>query len=368
MVAPAAEERAYWIGFNRVPGIGMVRLRRLLDAFGDIRIAWEATPARLAAAGLHGRALQALVDTRATLDIARELRRHEEAGIAIVTIDDAAYPRRLRQIDAAPPVLFVRGAICPEDEVSVAIVGTRTASTYGRGATERLAGDLARCGVTIVSGLARGIDSYAHRAALEAGGRTIAVFGCGLDTIYPSENRALAERILERGALVSEYPLGVRPEPNNFPARNRIVAGMTAATLVVEAPEKSGSLITASFAAEQGRDVLAVPGPITARGSVGTNRLIQDGARLVMNADDVRQELGLVAPAPRQAQLAIADALPASDLEASVLARLADEPLLTDDLARLLDRPVAEVATALTMLELQGRTRQVAGLNYLVHR
>jgi DNA processing protein len=215
-----------------------------------------------------------------------------------------------------------------------------------------------------VSGFARGIDTVAHRAALDAGGRTIAVFGCGLDVIYPSENRQLAGRIADQGALVSEHPLGARPEATNFPARNRIVSGITRATLVVEAGAQSGALITARFAADQGRDVLAVPGPITSPVSLGANRLIQDGARLVLTADDVRAELGLTSPAVAAQQLGLNDLLPLTEPEQAVLARLADEPLGVDDLSRALAMPVQVVASALTLLELKGRVRQIGGLNY----
>ena len=347
-----------------------MRLRRLVQAFGDVRGAWEAPVGQLAASGLQGRALDALVRLRSTLDVHAELERTQKAGVHVLTIDDAAYPRRLREIYAAPPVLFVRGELRPEDDDGVSIVGTRRATGYGKLVTERLAGDLARSGVTVVSGFARGIDTHAHKAALEAGGRTVAVFACGLDVVYPPENRGLVDRIAAQGALLSEHPLGVRPEATNFPARNRIVSGLTKATLVVEAGERSGALITAQFAGDQGRDVLAVPGPITSPGSVGANRLIQDGARLVQTADDVRAELGL-APAgerPAEQQMGLGALFPATDIESAILAKLADEPLGIDDLCRALNRPAAEVSTALTMLELRGRIRQLAGLNYPTQR
>jgi DNA processing protein len=361
-----ADQLGYWIGFNRVPGIGVVRLRHLLDAFGDARTAWEAPASQLAASGLQGRALGALIEARQRFDPAAELARLDKAGVRALAIDDPAYPARLREIYAAPPLLFVRGELRPEDDLAVAVVGTRRATAYGKIATERLIGDLASSGVTIVSGFARGIDTVAHRAALDAGGRTIAVFACGLDVIYPPENRELAARIAGQGALVSEHPLGARPEATNFPARNRIVSGISRATLVVEAGAQSGALITARFAADQGRDVLAVPGPITSPGSLGANRLIQDGARLVLTADDVRAELGLDAGAAAGLQLRLNDLLPLTEPEQAVLARLADQPLGVDDLAGALGQPVQAVASALTLLELKGRIRQIGGLNYPV--
>jgi len=360
---------AYWVGFNRVPGIGVVRLRRLLDTFGDVQAAWEAPAGELTASGLNGRAVHALLDVRRAFDPDAEMRRLEMAGVRVVTIDEPAYPARLREIYAAPPVLFVRGDLRPGDDLAVAVVGTRRLTAYGRIATERLVGQLAGAAVTIVSGFARGIDTYAHRAALDAGGRTIAVFGCGLDVVYPPENRDIIERIVAQGAIVSEHALGVKPEATNFPARNRIVSGISRAVLVIEAGMKSGALITAKFAGDQGRDILAVPGPMTAPASAGTNALIRDGARLVATAEDVLAELGMADATPEPvAQLRLNDLLPASDVESAVLARLVDEPLGIDELVRLLSQPVQTVASALTLLELKGRIRQVGGLNYLVRR
>jgi len=364
----AREQLPFWIGFNRVPGIGVVGVRRLIDAFGDLRTAWEAPVSQLAAVGIQGKRLDALVRIRRQLDVTKELARTEAAGVALLTVEDPAYPRRLLEIQGAPPVLFVKGELRAEDDGAVAIVGTRHPTGYGRAVAERLAGDLARSGVTVVSGFARGIDSHAHKAALDAGGRTIAVFASGLDVVYPPENRALADRVVKQGALISEHPLGVRPEATNFPARNRIVSGLARATLVIEAGEKSGALLTARFAGDQGRDVMAVPGPITSPRSTGTNRLIQDGARLILSADDVLAELGWNAVPLPPAQLGLGTLLPTTDIEAAVLEKLAEEPLAVDDLSRALGRSAQEIATALTMLELKGRIRQVAGLNYATQR
>jgi DNA processing protein len=364
--APPDDPRPYWVGFNRVPGVGVQRLRRLIDAFGDVRSAWEAPSGQLAASGLRGGALEALLDLRRKLDLGAEMGRLAERGVAVVTIDDPAYPARLREIYGAPPLLFVRGQLPPAGASLLSVVGTRQATAYGRAVTEQIVGDLARQGVWIVSGFARGVDTHAHRAALAAGGRTIAVVACGLDTVYPPENRDLAAAVPRQGALISELPLGARPEARNFPARNRIVAGVSPATLVVEAGERSGALITAEFALAQGREVLAVPGPITSPRSVGTNRLIQDGARLVQSAEEVRSELGLQGEAQKASQLRLAELMPLDPDEQAVVARLAAEPLLTDDLAQALGRPIQEVQATLTMLELKGQVRQVAGLNYLI--
>ena len=358
---------AHWVGFNQVPGIGVVRLRRLVDAFGDVAAAWEAPAGQLTACGLPPRAVSALVEARRRLDLGRELERVRACGAEVVTIDDERYPSRLRQIYAAPPVLFVKGELPPGDAPLLSIVGTRHATAYGRAITEKLAGELAGRGVWIVSGFARGIDTHAHRAAVEAGGKTLAVFACGLDTIYPPENRELAKKVTQHGALVTELALGSRPEARNFPARNRIVSGIAPATLVVEAGERSGALITAEFALAQGRDVLAVPGPVTSPRSAGTNRLIRDGATLIQSADDVLEALGF-AERPAAAQLPLGDLLPVDADEQALLARLADEPMLVDDLAHALGKPLQDVLTGLTMLELKGRVRQAGGLYYLLPR
>ncbi|TAK23263.1 MAG: DNA-protecting protein DprA [Chloroflexota bacterium] len=361
------EERiGYLLGFRTVPGIGIVRMRRLIDAFGDARSAWHASVGELIAAGVQPRAAEAIVTARRRFDPAAELARLEKAGIVAVAWDDAGYPGRLAEIPAAPPVLFVRGTLPDLAAPWLAIVGTRHATAYGRAMTERLARDLAASGVVIVSGFARGVDTWAHRAALAAGGATVAVFACGLDVIYPPENRALAIDIVATGACVSEHMLAVKPEATNFPARNRLISGLCQATLVVEAGERSGALITSAFAADQGRDVMAVPGPATSPRSVGTNRLIQDGARLVVDASDVLSELGIDDRHPRQLGL---DGQSVDDgLGVALLAALDDGPARADELARQLVRPVAEVASRLTTLEIDGYVRQVAGLNFRARR
>jgi DNA processing protein len=283
--------------------------------------------------------------------------------VTALTLTNPAYPALLREIALPPPVLYLRGALTPADDWSIAIVGTRRASAYGRQMTERLAGELAAQQITIVSGLARGIDTYAHTAALEAGGRTIAVLGCGPDLVYPPENARLAARIIESGAILTEFAPGTQPEAGNFPARNRLISGLALAVLVTEAPAESGALITTRFAAEQGRDVLAVPGNATARGSYGANRLIQDGARLVLETADVLAELNLHL-VPQQLELRAA--LPENDAEARLLDLLAasGDPLHADELCRASGLPIAEVSGTLVMLELKGLVRQLAPMTY----
>lgn len=352
---------AYWIGFNKVRGIGPARLRALLDAYGDIASAWEAPIADLRDIGLDRRSIDSLIATRTTLDLAAELETVTRSGVTVLTWDDPRYPARLRTISDAPPVLFLRGELAPEDDFGVAIVGTRNCSNYGRDVARLLASDLAGAGVTIISGLARGIDAVAHRAALDAGGRTIGVLGSGVDIIYPWENRQLAADILARGALISEYPLGTQPEANNFPPRNRIVSGLSRGVVVVEAGEQSGALITARMAADQGRDVFAVPGGIFARGSQGANRLIRDGATPVLAASDILDALNLTTVATHvQAQLLF----PADEKEAALLQHLGDDARHVDEISRLVGLPIADVTGTLALMELKGLVRGAGGMTY----
>ena len=352
----------FWLGFNLVPGVGPVKVARLLERFGDLGVAWSASSQELTRAGLDARAIEAIVSRRASIDLDRELARVERVGAHLLTLDDRTYPERLRQIYAPPPLLYVWGEVLPQDDLSVAVVGTRRATTYGRQAAERIVTGLSRSGVTVVSGMARGIDSFAHRAALDAGGRTLAVLGCGVDFVYPPENAKLARSIVEHGALISEYPMSSPPEQGNFPARNRLISGLARGTLIVEADVKSGALITANFAAEQNRDVLAVPGSILSRQSEGTNRLIQSGAKLTTCAEDILEELNLVAA---ERQIEMRELLPADETEAALLKHLSSDPQHVDDIARATGMPIATVTSTLTMMELKGLVRQMGGMNYV---
>jgi len=252
-----------------------------------------------------------------------------------------------------------------EDAWAVAVVGTRRSSPYGREVTRRLSAALARSGITIVSGLARGIDGEAHRAALEAGGRTIAVLGCGVDQVYPPEHRKLAAQIIAQGAVVSDYPLGTRPEGGNFPPRNRIISGLSLGVLITEAPVRSGALITANYAAEQGRDVFAVPGPILVRRSAGTNALIQDGAKLVLGPEDILEELNLNMVVE---QVEARQVLPADETEAALLSHLSAEPTHVDEIRQQVGLSIEQVTGTLALMELKGMVRQVGGMNYVIAR
>ncbi|MBN1179575.1 MAG: DNA-processing protein DprA [Anaerolineae bacterium] len=359
------ESLHYYIGFNLAQGIGPVRLRALIEACGDIQQAWEAPVHVLSAAGLDRRSLESLLATRASVDLEREVERLAAAGVQAMTWEDSAYPSLLSEVHSPPPLLYVRGRLEAEDAWAVAVVGTRRISAYGRETTRRLAGDLARSGITIVSGLARGVDGVAHRAALDAGGRTIAVLGCGVDQVYPPEHRELARHIMGNGALVSEYPLGTLPEARNFPPRNRIISGLSMGVLITEAGRRSGALITADYAAEQGRDVFAVPGPIFAAGSAGTNRLIQDGAHVVLETADILTELNLTMVSE---QSQAREVLPATAVEAALLSHLSSTPTHVDALGRAVGLPIAEVTSTLALMELKGMVRRVEGMTYTTVR
>ncbi len=365
-------DRRYWIGFNKVKGIGQAKVRALLDHFGDLQSAWNASRDALVEAGLDRRALESLEAAREGIDLDRVMAELEQAGINTLCWDDADYPRRLREIDNPPPLLYLRGSLADSDDWAVAIVGTRRATSYGKEVARELASALASAGVTIISGLARGIDAIAHVAALESGGRTIAVLGSGLDKLYPPEHAALAEKITANeasGALISDYALGTPPEAANFPPRNRIISGLSLGVIVVEAGEDSGALITAEFAMDQGREVFAVPGNIFSRSSRGPNKLIQQGAKIVLNAEDVLEELNLkmaARHAEARAQLPLFDG--ADETERKLLAHLSAEPLHADELSVLTTLPIATVSSALAMMELKGMARQVGGMTYVLAR
>lgn len=354
----------YWLGFNLVPGIGPVRLRDLLDHYGDLEPAWRANAATLRAVGLPRDAIESLVTSRSQIDLDAELAKVEAAGVRLLTWDSQDYPPLLKRIDGSPPVLYLRGSILPADEWAVAVVGTRLSSHYGGRVTRSLVEGLALNGVTIVSGLALGIDSIAHRAALEAGGRTLAVLACGLDTVYPARHRKLADRIVQSGALLSDYPLGTPPEAQNFPPRNRIISGLSLGTLVVEAPSRSGALITLRYALEQGRETFAVPGNIYNRASEGTNAVIQRGeAKLVVRVEDILEELNLTMVVEHSEARAI---VPETPTEQVLLAHIGPEPVHMDEIVRNSGLSAAAVSSTLVMMELKGMVRRVDNASYVL--
>ncbi len=359
-------ELQYWVAFGRVPQIGRARVALLEAHFGRLEDAWKAGPAELQAAGVTGAALSALLAARDGIQAEAELDKMDRLGIRAVTWHDEAYPSALKEIFDRPPLLYVRGELTASDAWAVAVVGTRRATVYGRQAAEELSEALARNKITVVSGLARGIDSIAHRAALKSGGRTVAALACGLDMVYPPENLRLAQEIAESGALVSDYPIGTQPRSEFFPRRNRIMVGLSLGVLVVEADLKSGALITARQAIDENREVFAVPGSIYAPTYRGTNWLIQAGqAKLVTRVEDVLEELNLTMASH---QMEAKEVLPADDTEASVLRLLSQEPIHIDEVLRGSGLEIAVVSSALAMLELKGMARQVGNMNYVKAR
>lgn len=363
------DELAYWIAFSRVLGIGPVRFRQLLDFFeGDVAAAWRADSTTLAHAGIEQKVLNSFIKQRATIVPEKELERLEKLRISIITWKDATYPPLLRRIEYAPPVLYMCGAMTDDDrQFTLGIVGTRKMSSYGQQVTERFTRELVRGNITIVSGLAHGIDTVAHTTALDAGGRTIAVLASGLDIIYPKENYSLAQRIIQsgQGALLTAFPLGVQPEKGNFPARNHIISALSLGVLVTEAPPKSGALITAHSALEQGREVFAVPGGIFSPSSAGVNKLIQDGAHPVTSVNDIIERLNLYM-VPQQAEAAAI--LPENAEERTLLQFISHENTHIDEITRLSALPAYTVASTLTMMELKGMVRQVNGMHYVLAR
>lgn len=353
----------YWVAFSRIPRVGRVRAALLERAFHSMEEAWKAGPADLGAAGLDAGTVAAIVAARPQIDPAAEIERLRKAGVAALTWHDPAYPARLKETPDPPPVLYVRGELTAQDEWAVAVVGTRRATVYGRQVAEEFARGLAASRVSVVSGLARGIDGIAHKAALEAGGRTLAVLACGLDLVYPPEHTRLAARIIEQGALISDYPLGTQPRSEYFPRRNRIMSGISLGVLVVEADIKSGALITARQALDQNREVFATPGSIFSPNSRGTNMLIRDGeARLVMRVEDILEELNL---SMAEQQMAMTALLPSDETEALLLRQLSSEPIHIDEVRRGCGLPIATVSSALAMLELKGMVKQVGSMNYV---
>lgn len=346
---------SFWLGFQRIGGIGGARIGLLERAFGNLEIAWRASAQDLVHAGLPASVAATVVRERSTIDLDAELELLERHDIHVIRMSDSAYPAALKEIQAPPSGLFVQGALLPADELAIAVVGTRRATAYGRDMTRRFSHDLAEAGVTVISGLALGVDTIAHTAALDAGGRTLAVSGCGLDQVYPAPNRRLAERIRAQGALISEYPPGVGPSAQHFPARNRIVSGMSRGVLVVEAPASSGALITSTFAADQGRDVYAVPGSALSTMSDGCHALIRTGAMLVTSAADILEVL-VVEHVREQHQMRME--FPLAPDERRMLNLIGAEPRHVDDLADESGLQISIAAATLLTLELKGMVRQ----------
>lgn len=359
-------ETKYFHAFNLIPDISPLRFKRLLSYFPNLKEAFLSPLLELKRAGLEEKIAQKILTFRSQIDPEKELDRVKKQNIDIITLKDKGYPSLLKEIYNPPALLYVRGKIKNQNGFYLAVVGTRKPSSYGRQATFQLIGLLAQTKITIVSGLALGIDALAHQASLDFGAHTVAVLGGGSDdqSIYPRSNFGLAQKILERGGgLLSEYPPGTRPLPQNFPQRNRIISGLSLGTLVIEAGEKSGTSITARAALEQNREVFAVPGSIYSLNSRGTNNLIKMGAKLVSCVQDILDELNLdliVKPAQKE------DISPASQEEATLLKYLSAEPTHIDALIEKSKLSSSQISPTLTIMEMQGKVRNVGSGNYVL--
>lgn len=359
------EAKKYWVAFNLVKGIGSVRFKQILDFFGDLETAWESPASGMVSAGLPAKVVENFIKAKSQVDLDKVMEKIVNSGVRVMIWSDSDYPRRLKEINQSPPVLYIKGSINVEDDWAVAVVGTRRVTPYGRQVANEIATFLAQNGVTLVSGLARGVDAISHQASLRAGGRTFAVLGSGVDVIYPPEHRKLAAEIAEQGALISDYAVGTSPDGVNFPPRNRIISGLSLATVVVEAGEKSGALITAEFAVEQGRDVFAVPGSILAPQSTGTNQLIEQGARPLLKMSEIFESLKLE-QIPEKQQMRRQN--PMNPSEINLLQHLSTDPLHIDQICVLTGLPISDVSATLIMMELKGYISQVGGMNYVAVR
>lgn len=365
------DEVRHWLELSLIPGVGSKTFLKLLQSFGAPESVLEAPRSTLSQVEGVTTTLAEAIDRGAKDELDKSLKLIEEHEVSVVTIEDPDYPEFLKHIHDPPPLLYVKGTLDRGDRNAISIVGTRRATHYGKTVASKLAGDLARIGITVVSGLAYGVDAAAHKGALEAGGRTIAVLGCGVDVVYPRANSKLFERIPGSGALVSEFPMGCQPDAGLFPQRNRIVSGLSLGTLVIEAPRKSGALITARLAMEQGREVLAVPGNIFSPYGEGCHRLIKDGAKLVENVYDIIGEVeASLEKIDTRASISAADGIDRKNLKMSADERkvfdcLSMLPMHIDDIIEECDLTASRAASALVTLELKGQIQQLSGKQFI---
>lgn len=336
---------------------------QFLAFFENVEALWCAQTNELYQLDLSQTLIDQFIEGRKAIDLEKEIDKVYQYGATLITLQDAHYPELLRSISDPPLVLYVRGNITPDDDKCLAIVGTRKPSKYGWDVAHQIALQMAHQNVTIVSGLAQGIDSAAHRGALHAGGRTIGVMATGIDKIYPAENVDLAQEILQSGAIITEMPIGTAPLGKNFPPRNRIISGLSLGVLVAEAAEKSGSLITVTAANEQGRDVFAVPHNIFSKSGRGTNQLIQDGAKLVLRIRDILDELDITHTSA-QTRIQTERIQPENETEVTILKHLGADPIHVDEIVRLTQLPTQSVTSTLAILELKGLAEVAGPMQY----
>jgi DNA processing protein len=352
-----------WLALSTVPHVGPVRFISLVKHFGSPGAVLSAPQKNLADLPDIGPVTASSIKGNVDWKLAdKQLELMEKNQVRLLTFKDDTYPENLKSIYDPPPFLFIKGEIKEEDKNAIAIVGARAASAYGNQTAQKIGRELAKRGITIVSGLAWGIDSIGHSSALEENGRTVAVFGSGLDVIYPPQNRKLAERIMQNGALVSEFLLGTKPEKQNFPKRNRLISGLSLGVVVIEASAKSGALLTAQHALEQNREVFAVPGNIGAKTSEGTNRLIKEGAKLVTSVEDILEELRMNTPLQQREKSKIEkDSSQLSEQEKSIYDLMTGEPYHIDKIAKDIHVTTSQALSTLLSLELKGFIKQLSG-------
>ena len=358
-----SDEKCGWLALQMTPGLGNVACKNLLDKFDSPEQIFQASLSELTEVeGVRNEAARNIVEMKLATDPSTELRRVEESGARIIPFLDPGYPVALREIHDPPILLYLKGKNIPQNAIFIGVVGSRHPTPYGIKSAEKIGQGLGRRGLGVVSGMARGIDSAAHWGCLAGRGFTIAVLGTGIDITYPASNKKLADKIIREGAVISEFPLGTPPEPKNFPIRNRIISGLTKGVVVVEATKKSGSLITASLALEQGREVFAVPGSIHSFKSKGCHFLIKQGARLIENSDDILDELGLNYDYTPKTDTFKEGPLPhMDDSEKAVFDLIGDYPLHIDQISRQGNLPPGKAASILMRMELKGIIRQLPG-------
>jgi len=356
-------ELKYWLAFNQIQTLGPVRWKKLLSYFSDLETAWRAGLYELEKAGINQGTAEEIVGQRLKINPDQELEKVQKFNCGIVTIQDEAYPKLLAEIYAPPPLLYYLGKLDLNNDPTLAVVGSRKISSYGKQVTEQLVGELAKVKLTIISGLALGIDALAHKATLTSKGKTIAVLGSGIDVITPTTNFQLGQRIIESGgAIISEFPLGTQPQKFTFPIRNRVIAGLSLGTLIIEAAEKSGALITAHYALEQNREVLAVPGSIYNPNSAGTNNLIKLGAKLVTKADDVLETLNIkVVNRPAESQVQNLE----TETEKILFNLITTMPVHIDRLVKSSKMEVNVVNATLSLMEMKGLIKNLGNQNYV---
>jgi DNA processing protein len=361
------DEKVYWVGLSAFPGIGPKRFNLLKQYFGSAKRVWQAPREEILKIGLPQKLTRDFESFRKRVEPKLIFQQLRKSGIKVMTIEDDNYPESLKKIGNPPFIIYLKGRLKPQDELAIAVVGTRKISAYGKQVTESIVADLVAAGLTIISGLAYGVDFLAHQTALNSSGRTIGVWAGGLDSVTPGFRQNIVQKILEtgRGAIISEFPLGLNPSRGTFPARNRLISGLSLGVLVTEAARDSGSLITTEHARKQGRKVFAIPGPITSQLSAGTAKLLQSGAKLVYDVKDILGELNLKERGERIKAKTIS---PESKEEAEILKILENETKHLDQIVRESGLTTAQVASLMSMMEIKGKIKNLGGMVYTINK